>query len=252
MTIERFRDEMKELDVWPSNSLVASSEAGPIAVLIGTKRPREVLVRRIGVLPDHQRQGHGRHLLTSLSQKLAVRGPGRLIAEVPRALPGAADFIAAAGYRREAALSDYLRPAAPVEPVPEELVIPITVDELDDQGLLEISEDVAWERRRETLVNRKDELGGAAIASPERVEAFLLHRLADGGRTVDVVSANARTSEQSEVFLGLLVRHLAGRTELPLRLPKLAAGEIPRPVLDSLGFEASARYDRFAARATPA
>ena len=29
------------------------------------------------------RQGHGRHLLTSLSSKLAILGPPRMVAEVP-------------------------------------------------------------------------------------------------------------------------------------------------------------------------
>ena len=102
MTVERFRDEMKFLDVWPSNCLVASTDGGPVAVLIGTKRTFEVAVLRLGVHPGHQRQGHGLHLLTSLSQKLAVLGPERLVAEVPRSRPGAVELFAAAGYVREA------------------------------------------------------------------------------------------------------------------------------------------------------
>ncbi|HEX6201845.1 MAG TPA: GNAT family N-acetyltransferase, partial [Thermoanaerobaculia bacterium] len=81
---DSFRRGMREIDLWPSNSMVALDTAGePLAVMIGTKRPDAVAVHRLGVRPDHLRQGHGLHLLTSLSQKLAVLGPDRLVAEVP-------------------------------------------------------------------------------------------------------------------------------------------------------------------------
>ncbi len=252
MTVERYRAEMKALDVWPSNSLVASTDKGPVAVLIATKRAHEVMVLRVGARPGHERQGHGAHLLTSLSNKLAVLGPDCLAAEAPRSLPVAAGLLAAVGYRRERTYTDYLRPLSVPEPVPEELVMPITVQELDDYGLLDIPGHVALERQRETLLNRKDELEGAAIATPERIEAFALHRLSDDGATLDVVAAVARASEQQDLLLQLLLRHLAANTELPLRLPRLVQGEVSPAVLDALGFEAGERYDRFVVGAVPA
>ena len=248
MSVERYRAEMKDLDVWPSNSMVASSEAGPVAVLIGTKRAREVMISRIGVLPGHQRHGHGWHLLNSLSQKLAVLGPERLIAEVPRSLPGIADFFEASDYRYETTYVDYERPPAAVEPVPEEWVLPTTVTELIDQELLEAERDVAWERSTETLINRREELEGLAIAA-ERLEAYLLYRRSQD--RVDVVALGGHDSEQRDLFLGLLLRALAARTETPLRLPKLSPDEVPASVLESMGFAATEKYDRYAAVATP-
>lgn len=250
MTLERFRTEMKVLDLWPSNCLIASSDDGPIAVLIGTKRVDEVNVLRIGLRPDHCRQGHGAHLLTSLSQKLAVLGPGRLITEVPRALAGVGEFFAATAYRKEVAFTDFVRPVAPVEPVPEALVIPITIDELIDHQMLDIPDEVAWPRRRESLLNGKDDLEGFAIATPERIEAFLLHQAADA--TTDIVALGARSSERQQLFLSLLLRYLAGRTKQPLRLPRLADGEVSVTLLTGLGFEAGTVYDRYSATATPA
>ena len=146
--------------------------------------------------------------------------------------------------------------------MPEELFIPTTVDELVEHGLLSPDREAAWERAFETLVNRKDDLRGLAIASPERLEAFVLHRGAEGGSVVEVVAAGARESDQREAFLGLLLRRLAGDSERPLSVPKLAAesgnpgartpGELPTTVLESLGFEAGERTDRYAAVATPA
>ncbi len=252
MTVGRYRAEMKALDVWPSNSLVASTDQGPVAVLIATKRADEVTVLRVGARPGHERQGHGAHLLTSLSNKLAVLGPDRLAAEAPHALPVASALLKAVGYRRELTYTDYLRTPAPVEPVPEDLIMPVTVADLDEYGLLEIPDQVALERLRLTLLNRRNELEGIAIAAPERVEAFLLHRLADDGATLDVVAAGGQASEQQDLFLQLLLRYLAGTTELPLRLPRLAPGEVSPALLGALGFEAGEQYDRFVTEAVPA
>ncbi len=252
MTVERYRAEMKALDVWPSNSLVASTDQGPVAVLIATKRADEVTVLRVGARPGHERQGHGAHLLTSLSNKLAVLGPDRLATEAPRSLPVASALLEATGYRRELTYTDYLREPTAIEPVPEDLFMPVTVAELDEYGLLEIPGHVALARQCQTLLNRKDELEGIAIVTPERVEAGLLHRLADDGASLDVVAAVARPSEQADLLLQLLLRHLAGTTELPLRLPRLAPAEVPTAVLDALGFEAGEQYDRFVTEATPA
>ena len=89
MTLDRFRWEMKVLDVWPSSCMVAREDGRPIGVLIGAKRESATRIHRLVVHPEHRRQGHASHLLTSLSQKLAVLGPPRLVAEVPTDAEGA-------------------------------------------------------------------------------------------------------------------------------------------------------------------
>lgn len=246
LTVERFRAEMKELGVWPSNSLVAMAGEEPIAVLIGTKRDREALVLRIGVRPGHQRRGHGGHLLASLGQKLAVLGPPRLVAEVPHDLPGAAEFFEAAGYEREASYVDWTRDAAQMDAVPDELAVPAAAAELVADDLLEIGDGVAWERSRETVAASCESLRGLAVATPERVEAGLLVR-----GEADVVAFGARTPENRELFLGFLLRALAGENRM-VRIPKLSEGELPRAVLEGLGFEPGRRFARYAAAATPA
>ena len=249
-TVEQFRTEMKELGVWPSNSLAVMAGEDPIAVLIGTKREHEVLVLRLGVRPDHLRQGHGGHVLTSLSQKLAVLGPPRLVAEVPLDLPGVADFFAAVGYEKEATYVDWVRRTGEVEPVPEELVMTVPAADLLEEELLEVRGDVAWERSRETLANSTDSLEGLAIATPESLEACLLLR--SGSGHVDVSAAGVRDPGREELFLSLLLRAVAGRCEVPVRLPKLAEGEFPDSVLEALGFERGRRCARYATSATPA
>ena len=58
-------------------------------------------------------------------------------------------------------------------------MIPVTVDDLVANGLLEIHAQSCWERSVETLTARKDEIEGLAVASDERIEAFILY-LKDG------------------------------------------------------------------------
>ena len=72
---------------WLSTHGRLLSGADPIGVL----DPRQAVFRypdpKIAVHPDDRRQGHGNHLLTSLGSKLAILGPPRIIAEVPRLSP---------------------------------------------------------------------------------------------------------------------------------------------------------------------
>src|SRR5678816_3398758 len=88
--------------------MVAFSGSDPIGVLIGAKRLSSTLVHKIAVHPDHRRQGHGRHLLTSLGSKLAILGPPRIVAEVPETLVPARELFAASGFVQEARLTDYV------------------------------------------------------------------------------------------------------------------------------------------------
>lgn len=252
MTVEAFRQEMKDIDLWPSNSMVASTSQGPIAVMIGTKRAHEVLILRLGVLPEHRRQGHGSHMLTSLSQKLAVLGPERLVVEAPRRLQLDA-FLRAANYTFETTLVDYHRPVGEVEPVPDGWTLPISVDELMAEGLLERHGGRAWCRSHETLLARKDDLRGLAIASPERLEAFLLF---DPSPTpsgaLAVLALECLDGARRDLFSGVLLRALATRRDGALELPRLGDGEVPVSVLEAAGFKEGESYDRYCATATPA
>lgn len=254
MTVEGFRREMKELDLWASSCLVAAADERPVAVLTGTKREDETLVSRLGVRPGELRRGHGGHLVTSLSQKLAVLGPPRLVAEVPAELPGAVAFFERLGWRREASFRDWFRPAAagPLEPVPEGLIAPATVDQLAASGALEAPPGAAWLRTRKTLVNRRDGLRAAAVASPDRIEAWVVFdpEAADGA--AEVVGFGSAEEARRELLMGALLRHLIAEAPArPVRLARLAADEFPEPLLAGLGFAPEREYHRHAAEARP-
>jgi hypothetical protein len=223
--------------------MVAFSDSDPIGVLIGAKRPSGTLVHKIAVHPDHRRQGHGRHLLESLGSKLAILGPPRMVAEVPETLAPACALFSACGYVQEALLTDYVLESEPkeVEGIPGRFVIPVTVDDLAANGLLaEADPHDCWERSVDTLTARKGEIAGFAVASDERVEAYLLH--VKGGEIVSLRSI----IDDDGVRLKQLVSRLDTGT---FRLAKVWPAEISRESLVTLGFHPSGRHALYAAKA---
>jgi hypothetical protein len=230
--------------------MVAFSGSDPIGVLIGAKRPSGTLVHRIAVHPDHRRQGHGRHLLASLGSKLAILGPPRIVAEVPESLSAACGLFDACGYLQEAVLTDYIveavgpnvSSAAGVGPnfSSAHLIIPVTVDDLAANGLLgEPHPPAAWERSAETLMARKDDINGLAVASDERIEAYLLYL---GHEIVALCSL----VEDDGARLGQLLSRLGKGTFL---FSKVHPAEIPQESLEALGFRPAGAHLLYAARA---
>src|SRR5688500_10605779 len=171
VTPASFKRSIRDLQVWCSSCMVAFSGSDPIGVLIGAKRPSGTLIYKIAVHPDHVRQGHGRHLLTSLGSKLAILGPPRMVAEVQETFEAACGLFSASGYVQEALLTDYaLRGEdSDVQESRGTFVIPVTIDDLAANGLVgEGDPQVCWQRSVETLTARKDEIAGLAAASDER------------------------------------------------------------------------------------
>lgn len=267
-TVEELRREMREVQLWPSNCMLATAGDEPVGVVLGTKRPREVLVRRIGVAPGHQRQGYGGHLLGSLAQKLAVLGPPRLVAEVPAGLPEAQAFFAGAGWAAEVTLTDWERPPAARQRLPAEAFVPVAVADLVASGLLGAAE--AWERQLEALA-AAEHLEGVALCGAERLEAWALFRRRAGagaGSPGDVARAGGPTAGSaagaevlalgcaagpgSQAALATVCARVEELAPGPLRLVAVGPGEHPEGLLDRLGFRPTASTVRFAIAAVPA
>src|SRR5436305_13953061 len=107
-----FKRLVRDLDLGCSSCMVAFEGREPVGVLLGAKRAEATLVYALRVHPGHRRRGHGRHLLTSLSQKLAILGPPRLVAEVPAEREAACAIFSACGFQLEGRLIDWRRNAA--------------------------------------------------------------------------------------------------------------------------------------------
>jgi GNAT superfamily N-acetyltransferase len=238
-----FKRSIRDLQVWCSSCMVAFSGSDPIGVLIGAKRLSGTLVHKIAVHPDHRRQGHGRHLLTSLGSKLAILGPPRIVAEVPEALADACELFHASGYVEEAVLADYVleRVANEGRQIDGVFVIPVTVDDLAANGLLEEADPrVCWERSAETITARKDEIAGLAVASDERIEAYILY--IEGGRIVSLRSLIADG--------GCRMKQLISRLGMgTFRFPKVHPAEFSKECLETLGFRPAGAHRLYGATA---
>ena len=248
VTPASFKRSIRDLQVWCSSCMVAFAGADPIAVLIGAKRPSGTLIHKIAVHPDHRRQGHGRHLLTSLSSKLAILGPPRMVAEVPETLAPACALLDACGYVQEARLIDYVLEVdeTAVEPAGR-IVIPLTVDDLAANGLLEdLQPPTCWERSVEALTARKDEIEGLAVASDERIEAFILY-LQDG----EILSLRSFVEDRGARLTQLLAQ-LRARGMMSFRFPKVHPSEISKELLATLGFRQTGGHLLCAAKARSA
>ena len=248
-TVASFKRSIRDLQVWCSSCMVAFSGSDPIGVLIGAKRPSGTLVHTIAIHPDHRRQGHGRHLLTSLSSKLAILGPPRIVAEVPETSASACALFSACGYVQEALLTDYVldwRDRGDAARA-EGFVIPVTVDDLAANGLLGAADpQVCWERSVATLTARKDDITGFAVASDERIEAYILYT-----NEGEILSLRSLVDDGGARLTQLLSRlHAAGASSV--MFPKVHPAEFSKELLETLGFRLVARYRLNAARARSA
>lgn len=243
MTPATFKRSIRDLQVWCSSCMVAFSGSDPIGVLIGAKRPSGTLIHKIAVHPDHCRQGHGRHLLTSLSSKLAILGPPRMVAEVPENLAPTRELFTASGYLQEALLTDYVldREASVAGDAAGMFVFPVTIDDLAANGLLgEDHPPVCWERSVETLTARKDDIAGLAVASDERIEAYLLYV-----KPAEIVSLRSFIEDS-----GVRLKQLLARLDIgTFRFPKVHPAEISKECLQTLGFHAAGGHLLYSARA---
>ena len=251
MTPATFKRSIRDLQVWCSSCMVAFSGSDPIGVLIGAKRPSGTLIHKIAVHPDHCRQGHGRHLLTSLSSKLAILGPPRMVAEVPETLAPTRELFVASGYLQEAR-PDRLCLGSRSERLwamrSGMFVIPVTVDDLAANGLLgEDHPRVCWERSVETLTARKDEIAGLAVASDERIEAYLLYVKRDGRDSVAPLFRRGWWSPSEATALSTPRARPAA-----FRFPKVHPAEISTELMETLGFRPAGGHLLYAAKARSA
>jgi GNAT superfamily N-acetyltransferase len=246
LTVEEFKRGVRELDLWASSCMVALSDTEPIGVLLAAKRERETLIHRIGVHPQHRRQGHGRHLLESLGRKLAILGPPRLVAEIPERWPDALRFFERCGYRREGSFADF-RCDSPRRPT-EAAALAVTLDELVDGGAWDEGIRRSWERSLQTVRNRGEQLEGLAVASDERIEAWVLSRRRDTDSR-ELVGLGSARGERGRAVLGILVAQLCGREASAVVVPRISPEEVPYDLLEAWGFERTAAYVAYAAEA---
>ena len=125
--------------------------------------------------------------MDSLGRKLAILGPPRLVAELAADDAAARTFFESCGYAPERTFNDFMLEKPETRSELAELIIPITVDELVANDCFEV---VArcWERSARTLLARRERISGLAIASDERIEAWILFERDEAIRSLDLLA----------------------------------------------------------------
>jgi GNAT superfamily N-acetyltransferase len=238
LTIDDFKRGVRELGFWASSCMVAFEGEEPIGVLIAAKRDGDAnYVWRLAVKPGWERQGHGRHLLTSLADKAAILGPARLVVEIPAECTEVRRFFERSGFVEEARYVDWSLPAPPggagTDRSAGDLAVPITLDELIEAGAFDPIRRRAWIRTAASLRARAAELAGLAIAT-DRIEAYVLHAPSRPGPGRDVLAFGTADGSGSP-FLGALLRSLADDGS-PVSVRLVGDDEVSFDALGGFGF----------------
>jgi GNAT superfamily N-acetyltransferase len=246
LTLPAFKREIRELGLWCSSCMVAFDGSDAVGVLIGCKRPPHTLVHRIAVHPDEVRKGHGRHLLTSLSAKLAILGPKILLAEVPADRAPAIGLLEACGWKQETRAFDLSFTGGTTTPAGT--VHDATPAELGDSVMP--SAERSWARTPATLTARAERLKALVSSSTDRVDAALLYTDEDpAGASVWAVTYERDAA--GETALRSLLGELRRRFH-DVRLPRVGSDEIDLDRLDALGLSRSSETICFTSEARPA
>lgn len=270
LTVDHMKRLSREIDLWTSSCMVAFAGSDPIGVLIAAKRePTANLVLHVGVHPEHRRQGHGHHMMTSLSQKMAILEPTLLLAEVPAEAVAAQRFLSACGFTEEATLTDYLHAGARPAAGPF-LDLVGTVDPAEITASAEfaaVSErSGCWQRTVRTIRNLRQRALGVGIATDQGFEAWLLYRDPEGADDplpfiarppasppVEGLPADSAPCEILAIggrrpvpaLLGALLAFAAGESGRPLYLPRVHRREPLADRLEDHGFQATHTTLRF-------
>jgi hypothetical protein len=128
-------------------------------------------------------------------------------------------------------------------------VIPVTIDDLAANGLLgEADPHVCWERSVETLTASKEDIAGLAVASDERIEAYLLLYMNGGMEQTEIVSLRSFIDDGG-ARLKQLLSQLRARGMRTFRFPRVHPAEISKELLETLGFRSAGGHVLYAANA---
>ena len=275
-TVDHMKRLSREINLWTSSCMVVFAGRDPIGVLIAAKRePTASLVLHVAVHPDHRRKGHARHMMTSLSQKMAILEPTRMLAEVPAEAVAAHRFLNACGFAERQTLIDYLHTGESPAASPF-LALVGTVAPTEITAGAEFAEaselNRCWQRSAQTIRNLRERALGVGIATDRGFEAYLLYRGAQDAddplpfiarppvsRSGADLPADSPPCEILAIggkrplpaLLGPLLAFAANDCKRPLYLPRVHPAEPLADRLEDCGFRATKktlRYESDAAR----
>ncbi len=252
---DRFKWWIRVLELWTSSCMVATEGEQPIGVLLAAKRETENCLLAVGVHPDHRHRDHGRHMVTSLSQKLAILGPPRIVAEVPAGNQRFLTFLKHCDYSERDALTDYvLEPPFNESPVPADMVAEIGLEELASAGFPDRGADLPWGRIPESIDRRREYFGSPrvlALAGVDRFEAALVVEQSEPD-VRKLLAVHFADDARGPALVAGLLKHYAASDETPVVWERVHPGECTAGCAQGWGFQPGAKTVRLETTAVPA
>ena len=250
-----FKWWIRALELWTSSCLVATEGDKLIGVLLAAKRETENCVLAVGVHPDYRHLGHGRHIVTSISQKLAILGPPRIFAEVPAANERFLTFLGHCDYETTERFTDHhLEPPFAASTIPEGLVAEIDLDELGRAGFPANEATLPWGRCERSITRRQEYFASVrvlALAGAERFEAALVVDERDPARR-QLLALRHHGEERGAALAAGLLRHYAAQGTTPLSWERVHESECSPEQAASWGFAPGETTVRCETTALPA
>lgn len=276
LTADHMKRLGREYNLWTSSCMVAFAGPDPIGVLIAAKRePTANLVLHVGVHPEHRRQGHARHMMTSLSQKMAILEPTRMLVEVPVEATAAHRFLSACGFAEAETLTDYLHSGeSPAAASFLDLVGTVSPSDITASAEFADASELnrCWQRAAQTIRNLRQRSLGFGIATDRGFEAWLLHRdpqdaddplpfiarpsASAPGDTADADSAPCEIlaiggRRPVPALVEPLLASAADESHRSLYLPRVHPSEPLADRLEDYGFQAARKTLRYETDAAP-
>jgi len=264
ITSEDFKREIKEVNIWTSSCMVATEGKDPFGVLVVAKRDNCSLVTRLGIHKDYRGHKYASQMLISLRDKMAILGPPDLAVELPVERKDLIQFFQSVGFAGEGQemFCDYVLGVTPDSRGLEAAIIEMDGDGLEEMGGRFLTaglqeSDLAWFRQSRTLISSPETIRGIGIAGMEGADAYLFYtkgrNLPSHGlratpypdNVIEIVAMGSRAPEKANVYFRNLITTAsdelgAGR----FIIPKLALGEVPSGIFESIGFEKAGAYTR--------
>ena len=225
-----FKWWIRALELWTSSCMVATEGKQLIGVLLAAKRESESCVLAVGVHPDFRHLGHGRHIVASLSQKLAILGPPRILAEVPAENERFREFLEYCDYRPRLCYTDYtIEPSEAGSTLPAQVIAEIGLDELTAAGFPAAMTDLPWCRQPRSIARRQEYFGSVcvlAFAGADRFEAALVVDEIDPAMR-RILAIHHTGDERSIGLAGRLIQHYASTAGTPVVWERVHDNECP-------------------------
>jgi ribosomal protein S18 acetylase RimI-like enzyme len=252
---DRFKWWIRVLELWTSSCMVATEGSRVIGVLIAAKREAESCLLAVGVHPDFRHFEHGRHMVTSLSQKLAILGPPRILAEVPADNERFCAFLAHCDYDARGTFSDYSMHAPfSASSVPQEMVAEIGLAELAGAGFAQGRGPRPWARAARAIERRQEYFGSVrvfALAGGDRIEAAVVADEFDPA-VRRILAIHHGEDDRAVALAGALLRHYAWLAETPVVWERVDERECPAHRAGGWGLTRQAATFVFETIAVPA